>query len=226
MLKEIIKIFTEKTTLVDQMGVEFIKMLEMGKNMFISVTDFLYLGGDKKQVYEKIYPPDKELNKLECRIRSEIVTHISVAGSTNLSAVLIFMSVVKDAERIGDYIKNTYEVAVRTANFKRGKYGQEIADIKNKIVSAFDSVMKVFKASDRQGAINSIREIGKLEKQCDGMVNDLVVNNTIENSVAHAMVVRYFKRILAHLANIATAVIMPVNKLDYFDEESLPRPQD
>lgn len=226
MLKEIIKIFLEKTTLVDQMGLEFTNMLEMGKNMFISVTDFLYLGGDKKAVYDKIYPPDKELNKLECKIRSEIVTHISVAGSANLSAMLIFMSVVKDAERIGDYIKNTYEVAVRTPSFKQGKYRQDISDIKDKMISAFDNVMGVFKASNRDKAIECIREIGKLEKRCDTIVNDLVCDNTTENSVAHALVIRYFKRILAHLSNIATAVVMPVNKLDYFDEDNIPRPQE
>jgi hypothetical protein len=29
---------------------------------------------------------------------------------------------------------------------------------------------------------------------------------------------RYFKRIAAHLTNIATSVILPLTDLDYFDE--------
>jgi len=29
---------------------------------------------------------------------------------------------------------------------------------------------------------------------------------------------RYFKRIAAHLMNIATSVILPVTNLDYFDQ--------
>jgi phosphate uptake regulator len=225
MLKEIIKILMEKTTLVDQMGAEFTKMLEIGKNMFVSVSDLLYSGGNEKEVYDKIYPPDKELNKLECKIRSEVVTHISVSGSANLSAILIFMSVVKDAERIGDYIKNTYEVAVKVKNFKEGKNADELSDIKNKIISKFDEVTTVFKENDQKGAIACIGEIAKLQKKCNAISEELVVNYCAQNSVAYALTARYFKRILAHLSNIVTAVIMPVNKLDYFDEENLPKSQ-
>lgn len=222
MLKEIIKIFMEKTTLVDQMGVEFTKMLDTGKNMFVSATNFLYHGGDKKQVYDKIYPPDKELNKLECKIRSEIVTHISVSGSANLSAMLIFMSVVKDAERIGDYIKNIYEVAVKTKDFKEGKYAGDFLEIKDKIISKFDEVMTVFKENDRNGAVACMGEMIRMQKKCTLISEELIGNYSLQNSVAYALSARYFKRILAHLSNIATAVVMPVDKLDYFDEDNLP----
>jgi phosphate uptake regulator len=226
MLKEIMRIFMEKTTLIDQMGSEFAKMLETGKNMFIAVTGLLYCGGDAKQVYDKVYPPDKELNKLECKIRSEVVTHISIAGTSNLSAMLIFMSVVKDGERIGDYVKNTYEVAVKAKEFQKGKYADELLNIKNEIVSKFDSVPAIFKENNQKGAATCINEITKLQKQCDKIIENLIENYSVENSVSYALVARYFKRILAHLSNIATAVIMPVDKLDYFDEDNITKYQE
>ena len=92
MLKKLIEILISRKTIIDKMGTEFAKMLEMGKEMFISATDLLYLGGDAKEIYNKVYPPDKELNKLECKIRTEVVTHISVSGADNLATMLYLES--------------------------------------------------------------------------------------------------------------------------------------
>lgn len=222
MLKEIIRILTDKKTMVDEMGVEFESMLKIGKDMFVAVTDLLYLGGDKKVVHKKIFPADKELNKLECKIRGEVVTHISVAGADNLSSMLIFMSVVKDAERIGDYIKNLYDIAEKAKDFGKGKYGEATLDIRNHILMNFDLVNDAFNSGSTKKAKSILKEIAKLQKKCDKIVNELLNKcDAKERSVAYALTARFYKRILAHLSNIVTSVVMPVNKLDYFDDDNL-----
>jgi hypothetical protein len=40
-----------------------------------------------------------------------------------------------------------------------------------------------------------------------------------EQAVAQALTYRYLKRIVAHLLNVLSAVVMPVDRLDYFDED-------
>jgi len=37
-------------------------------------------------------------------------------------------------------------------------------------------------------------------------------------AVCFALIAKHFKRIVAHLVNIATSVILPLSDLDYFDE--------
>ena len=37
-------------------------------------------------------------------------------------------------------------------------------------------------------------------------------------AVCFALVARHFKRIMGHLVNIATSVVLPLSDLDYFDE--------
>lgn len=37
--------------------------------------------------------------------------------------------------------------------------------------------------------------------------------------VARALAARYVKRIVAHLTNVLSAVVMPIDRLDYFDED-------
>ncbi len=219
MFKEFMKILMDKKTMVDEMGEEFQQMLKTSKTMFIAATDLLYLGGDEKKVHKDIFPADKMLNKLECEIRQEVVTHISVAGADNLASMLVFMSVVKDAERVGDYIKNIYDIAVNVKDFAAGKYGELTLDLRNQIVLKFNEVAEVFSDSDTSKAKNLLTEIRKLQKKCDEIIMTLVREPGTERSVAYALMARYYKRILAHLSNIATAVVMPVNKLDFFDEE-------
>ncbi len=38
-------------------------------------------------------------------------------------------------------------------------------------------------------------------------------------AVPRALLYRFLKRVAAHCANVVTAVVMPVDRLDYFDED-------
>jgi phosphate transport system protein len=220
MLREVIKILMSKKTIFDDMSWQFLKMLDMSREMFVDVTDLLYLGGDKDKVSAKIFPADKELNKIECKIRSEIITHISVSGADSLASILIFMSIVKDAERIGDYVKNIYDLTIRVKDFNSTPTSKETLEIRQNIVGKFDEVKKIFEAEHKENAKTKIKEIYKLQKQCDAIIHRLFENDSEKNSTANAMISRYYKRILAHLANILTAIVMPVDKLDFFDEDN------
>jgi len=37
--------------------------------------------------------------------------------------------------------------------------------------------------------------------------------------VVAALMYRYVKRVLAHATNVVTAIVMPIDKLDFFDED-------
>jgi phosphate uptake regulator len=39
------------------------------------------------------------------------------------------------------------------------------------------------------------------------------------HAVGRALAARYLKRIVAHLTNVLSAVVMPIDRLDYFDED-------
>jgi phosphate uptake regulator len=42
---------------------------------------------------------------------------------------------------------------------------------------------------------------------------------SVNEAVCFTLIARYFKRIVAHLVNIATSVVLPLSDLDYFDEK-------
>ena len=44
-------------------------------------------------------------------------------------------------------------------------------------------------------------------------------NLSVNEAVCFTLTARHFKRLAAHLTNIATSVILPLSELDYFDEK-------
>ena len=61
-------------------------------------------------------------------------------------------------------------------------------------------------------------------RACDRVVEQVLDAPGLTNRqvVAYTLAARYHKRIAAHLGNIASSLVMPLHKLDYFDEEYLP----
>ena len=68
---------------------------------------------------------------------------------------------------------------------------------------------------------NILPEEKKIAKDCDHIVERLAQSNlSVNQAVCFTLVARHFKRIMAHLVNIATSVVLPLSDLDYFDERS------
>lgn len=222
MLKEFFKTFMENKSAIDDMHENFSKMLKLSKEMFTVTTELMFQGGDIKKVHEFIFPTDKELNHLEQAIRRKVVTHLAVSGTKELSTMLIFMSVVKDAERIGDYIKNCFEIYEDGGQLIKSKWSDKLWECRNSILPLFDKVDFVFKESKYKKTTALIKTIIPLEKQCNQYTRELIkTGNIVEDGVKIALACRFFKRIIAHLVNILTALVMPLDKLDYFDEDAV-----
>jgi phosphate uptake regulator len=89
-----------------------------------------------------------------------------------------------------------------------------------KILIWFDQTKRAFDRNDRELAKSTREEAFLHEKECDRLVWELAVDNGGRNAVAVAIIIRFFKRVAAHLGNICTSVVMPIDKLDYFDESA------
>ena len=62
----------------------------------------------------------------------------------------------------------------------------------------------------------------RIARSCDEIVRKVAQSNlTVNEAVCFALIARYFKRIMAHLVNIATSVVLPLSDLDYFDEKRI-----
>ncbi len=200
---------------------EFKEMLGDTKGMFESVCGALIKGRQHPDIEAKIYKIDKRVNSLEREIRKRIVEHLSIQPGTDVPVSLVLMSVVKDAERVGDYCKNLLEITTLLDKPIEKKRFEKLFDgIDKKILETFEMAEKAFIESDEKVAKQIMYLEREIVKNCDDIIKKTAKGSLSANeAVCFALLARYFKRIAAHLANIGSSVILPISDLDFFDEK-------
>lgn len=172
------------------------------------------------EVNGEIRSLDHKVNGLERDIRRELVVHTSVQSGIDTPAVLVYMSIVKDVERLGDYAKNLLDLARDGANFSTLDDVDEWRQLTTDVSHHIDAVGMAFLARDEGRARELLGPTNQLLQHFDRRVSALVRGeDTNPQAVARALAYRYLKRVVAHLTNVLSAVVMPVDKLDYFDED-------
>jgi len=219
MFKDLLSFWKGKDFLVQVME-DFKIMLDDSEEMFKAVCVQLLDGTKEAGLKDKIYEIDRQVNSLQKEIRKRIVEHLSLQPSVDVNACLILMSVVKDAERLGDYSKNLYEVTELLAEpVDCAIFSEYFDELDKKILALFQQTKKAFIEADEEQARSSWEHEKKIAKYCDHIVERLAQSNlSVNQAVCFTLVARHFKRIIAHLVNIATSVVLPLSDLDYFDE--------
>lgn len=198
----------------------FGEMLEEGRHIFDAASNAFLGGVDPSVVEEDLFATDKNINRLERQIRREIVIHGSVHGSTELPQCLVMMSIAKDAERIGDYCKNLYDLAAIRTKSKDDAYFKDLVDLKNQISHLMAEARGLYMSQDEPQARDFMRRAGALQRHCDAKVDELLAAEpATKQPAATVLCYRYFKRVVAHTLNIVTSIVMPVDKLDFLDED-------
>lgn len=200
---------------------DFGSMLKDAQEMFGMVCQDLMGNKSSPALKEKIYDVDKKINLLEKDIRKRIIEHLSIQPAVDMPMSLLMMSVVKDAERLGDYSKNIYEVSSITKRpFDRETYNRLFNNMDKAIIKMFDDTKKAFIKSDEKTARDIFAAERKIVKRCDNIIEEIAKTTLNANqAVTFVLIARYFKRTTAHLTNIATSVILPISELDFFDEK-------
>jgi phosphate transport system protein len=204
-----------------QVFAEFKDMLEDAEYMFKAVCSCLLDRAEEPDLKQKIHDIDKKVNRLQKDIRKRIVEHLSLQPSVDVTACLLLMSVVKDAERLGDYSKNLYEVTeLLEKPIDRAVFSQYFDNVDKNILTLFEETKEAFIEADEAKAKSAWNYEKKIAKSCDAIVGRVAKSSlSVNEAVAFTLIARHFKRLVAHLVNIATSVILPLSDLDYFDEK-------
>ena len=136
----------------------FDSMLELAETNFIICTALLVDPADAEHIRDELYARDREINDRERRIRRRIITHIAASPSEHeIPTAFVLTSLVKDAERIGDYVKNLYEVhRIHTAAIERETYDRYYDGIRSTIKCLFADVRRAFREGDSVAARSAI----------------------------------------------------------------------
>ena len=177
-------------------------------------------GGAVETVADEVRRTDRQINVTEIEIRRELLVHISVHGTADAGEMLVFMNMIKDLERIGDYNKNIFDLALEGVSFSGAEDLEQILGFRDELSSRIALMGEILDTRDEDRARAYIERGDQLRREFDGLVNELVhATAPALVAVPRALLYRFLKRVAAHCANVATAVVMPVDRLDYFDED-------
>lgn len=221
MFKELIEALRRRP-LLGQMWSEMEEMLGDAVDMYRPIADVLAGRKEMTQAtHDGVYETDKRINHLQRKVRKQLVAHLTVSPGSDVPISLILMSITKDAERVGDICKNLLEVAeAATTPPGRGSYGDRVRELLAEGEALFEPTVTGIINSDKDTACRAVEGARNLAKKCDAMIDDLMKDKLpTRDAVLLTLLARYLKRVSLHLSNIASSVVMPLHRLDYFDEE-------
>jgi phosphate uptake regulator len=224
MLRELIGIFRSNDPL-REMGKHFVEMLRIAQELTLKAGELFFEGKESPEQRTWIYEQDVKVNQLERRIRKQVIAHLSLTGKTlDLPYCLLLINLVKDVERIGDYSKNLTEIGdFFTGTLPDDELVSELRQIRNGVESAFAGLAQVLEQSNQERALGLIEDGSALARRCDMLVARAAQSShDASTAVAIVLATRYYKRIGGHVLNILSSVVMPLHKVDYYDEDSIP----
>jgi len=208
---------------LDHVVSKAVAMLGDARHSFDLATLALLTPADSETVAQDIRETDDRINRTEQELRSQLVVHISVQGSTEIGSVLGLTLLLKKIERVGDQAKNILDLATCGPKSKGSPYFDQLLDLKQRISKMLQDTRELYEAqdSDRAPAFIEVAEV--LKDECDDAVEKILRAHDIENvepsdPASAALCFRYYKRVISHARNIVTSIIVPVDRLDYFDE--------
>jgi phosphate uptake regulator len=205
------------------MADEFMKMLSTTNEMMGIVRPHVFDDTLSLDDRRKVYKLDVKVNRLERSVRKRVVSHLALTKQ-DIPYCLLMMTLVKDAERIGDYVKNLSEVGeLGGGTLPGGDLRRELEDLVEMADTLFAETANIIKEQNKARAVALIEEGRTAGKRCDRLLVELAKSDlTAAQATRMVLVTRFYKRIGGHLVNILSSVVMPLHKVDFFDEREIP----
>ena len=219
MLQELLRIFRGDDPL-SKVADNFALMLNLTREMSHSAGQIFFGEDHDENAQDRVHKTDAEVNELERVIRRSLMTHLAIPGnSADAPYSLLLMSLVKDVERLGDYAKNLSEIVeIGPDVLPEGAELDELKLIRQKVEAAYQACANVVLSSRRGEATELIQQGRETARRCDGLVTTIGKSDyDAATTTAFILGTRYYKRINAHVLNVLSSVVMPLDKIDYFE---------
>ncbi len=207
-------------SVIEEVEETIVKMLREGRVVYDTACEAVFGAGKSKEAKRAVRSTDWEINRAQQEVRRALMLHASVTAAVDLPLVLAYMSVVKDVERVGDYAKNIYDLAKYGADFSAAEDREELERYRDAVGRLIDDAADVFEQRDVDKASDLIAKADGFLDDHDAHVKAAYrFEGPASEAVARALYFRYLKRITAHVMNLMTSLVLPVDRLDYYDEE-------
>jgi len=182
---------------------------------------------DPAAVHDDVVGADRRVNARERTIRQRLLVHMVVHAKGAIPVALKWMSIVKDAERIGDQAKNIYDLGRVHPTPPDDAVYADLAALRGDVLAQLADLVGIFDPPDEPRAQGVVDTGRRVLAHCDERLMALVRGEApTERPVDAALLYRHVKRVSAHAMNIAAALLLPLDRLDMWDEDEETRGPD
>jgi phosphate uptake regulator len=175
---------------------------------------------DNEELQVDLDHMDDVVDEGERMVRRTILEHLSVNPQQDLVASLILVSMVQDAERIGDFSRGLGEIVQLARSPRQGVLADRLRALANRLRPLFEVCEKAFREDDSEQAAFVIHEHSELKKALIEYTKDVAASDlSADMAIVYATGARILRRISAHLSNIASTVVQPYDRIRHGDEE-------
>lgn len=210
---------------LEQIESLIVGMLNDSRHTFDLAINAVVGGTEAAAVGKEIRKSDRKVNKAEREVRRQIVVQISLRGKrVDVPHVLAWMSIVKDVERIGDYSKNIWDLGAAGADLSGAADIERWLRYRNRTSRLVADCARIFAEHDAESANEILSGLDEVLDEYDAVVEEQFESTgPPRDAVSRALLARYLKRITAHSMNVLTSLVMPIERLDYYDENKADR---
>ena len=215
----VLSFFRQGESPMDEVEQRIHQMLLDGRAVYDAAMGAVFGGGKSKETKHEVKSTDHEINVGQRDVRRALLMHASVAPGSDMPAVLRYMSVIKDVERVGDYAKNLYDLAKYGVDFEAAEDADLLAGYRDNVAQLLSDAADTFESRDLSTAEALVAKANAFLDDYDAHVKAAYRSEgPASEAVARALYFRFMKRITAHVMNLMTSLVLPLDQLDYYDE--------
>ncbi|MFW5858943.1 MAG: hypothetical protein ACOCYP_02880 [Planctomycetota bacterium] len=203
-------------TLLEEAWERFLSMLDAAADLLERGAPVVLAAEHDPELRDLARSTDKESNREEREIRKLLVEHLAFDPGHGIPC-LVLMSVAKDAERMVDECRALLALDTELDEPVPEAYRSEVRERVQAVLEVLRRVRTVIAERDRAGALAVVEEEKPFNAAVAAVQKHILADAGIDlrRGVLTYQALAGIIRIRAHLGNIASAVVMPVHRIDF-----------
>lgn len=175
---------------------------------------------DNRPLERDLDAMDDPVDEAERMVRRSVLEHLSFNPRQDLVASLVLVSMVQDAERIGDFARGIGEIVPLAKGPREGPFADRLRRSADELRPLFGEAETAFREDDPDRARAVMEKAAELKAELQDYTRDVADSDlTPDMAVVYANAARILRRIGAHLSNIASSVAQPYDRIRHGDED-------
>jgi Na+/phosphate symporter len=207
----------ERSALVNAAFADVSQMLHLSAEMLDHSLEVLL---QNRPISVDLEDMDDVVDEAERRVRRTILQHLAVNPRQDLVASLVLVSMVQDAERIGDFARGLVELMKMARSPREGLFCDELRTLAARVRPLFDICEHAFREGDEARAREVMSAHSALRKELKAYRGRVAASDlSADMAIVYAGAAQILRRVGAHLSNIASTVVQPYDKIRHGDED-------